>query len=159
MGYVEEEQETNEDSFNQLIGWKIDRVYITANHDAIVLAVGDVRFRIDHPQDCCEYAYIYHANQVDCLIGATIQSVAFLTYTEETDGTYHEGGGIAGKSLKELHEDGIGVDCYGFSFTTDKGVATFETRLESNGCYGGDFRVDEALSDAELGMVELTEDF
>lgn len=48
----------------------------------------------------------------------------------------------------------------GVRFTTEKGNTTFETRLESNGCYGGELSVVEVgqLEDGSTATAHTTDE-
>lgn len=114
-----------------LIGSTILRGFIDDAREVIILQTTDNRFfSINHHQDCCEFCYFAHINQAEFLPGATINKVHDLTLPDFPEA-----------EQKSKNSD-IRMS-YGFSLETNRGTITFESRMEGNGCYAGDWYVDE----------------
>lgn len=119
-------QITMQDTFNQLIGSKIDAAFINDDKFSIILVSEDKKFLITHDQQCCESISFENISGTDNLLNATINNI----------------------HIKEWNYNGVrsGVDDYigsfGITITTDKGYVDFEVRETGSGNYNSDLMVE-----------------
>lgn len=108
---------------NPLIGKKVTAVYLAEDNMAIRLDVdGGPPIVARTYGDCCSETWIESLDNVDALIGGTVQSVENIELPEQEAKT----------------EDYDVIQFYGCRIVTDRGHCTIDYRNRSNGYYGGD---------------------
>jgi hypothetical protein len=110
--------------FDELIGKKIVGLSVNADKDLLVFDTEAGKIYASAVGDCCSRSWFNHLSGVETLIGYTVIEIA-----------EHESVETSGA---EKTPDTDSEQKYGWTFTTERGLADLDMRNDSNGYYGGE---------------------
>lgn len=123
---MERDYNCKTEELESLTGKKVISAEIDTDLDIIRLKTTEGDFFLNFTGDCCAHCFVAQVNGIENLIDATITKVETTQWETISEEEY-------GDVVEEM----------GATIRTNKGVTTFETRVNHNGYYGGSVNVSK----------------